>query len=376
MPKLLKWFWILNKRLYKKASFIAILVLLFLAVCLFAIASQGDSGFVHVVLAQTDKADTLSSKIINDLLAEDSLILFTVEDTPEQALEAVKMGQADSAWIFPEDMAQQLSSFVSQKDGDFIRVVEREQTVFSRLSREKLHAALYNYSAKAFFIDYTRDNIPELNNLSDEELLNYYDECKISKELFVFGNPPSASSGTAESHYLTAPLRGLLGIITVLSGLAAALHYMQDEKKHTFAWVPQKNRWLVGLACISVSTINTALISMIALCVSGLYAFHVREVICALLFALCCASFCLLLKQVFRKIPILGSTIPVFIAMMTCICPVFFVIDQVRLLSFLFPPTYYIHAAYNNSYMAYMLVYVAVCLALSYLLEKLKRGKA
>jgi hypothetical protein len=272
-------------------------------------------------------------------------------------------------------MGQKISSFAEAKDKGFVRVIEREQTVFLRLTREKLHAVLFDYAARAFCISYARDNLSELNDLSDAQLLQFYENAKVSDDLFVFGNPPAASQSAASSHYLTAPLKGLLSIITVLGGLAAALHVMQDVNKRTFAWVPQKNRWLVGLAGIGVSTVNLALISTAALCVSGLYGFHMREVLCAVLFALCCAAFCLLLKQVCVKIPVLGSVIPTLITVMVCACPVFFTIGQLRPLSFLLPPTYYIYATDDNRYIAYMLLFTAVCIALSFLLERCRKSR-
>ena len=64
----LKWFLMLNKRLYKKASFIAILILVPLCVMLFASASKQDKGFLHIILVQTESRDKVSSEIIDDFM--------------------------------------------------------------------------------------------------------------------------------------------------------------------------------------------------------------------------------------------------------------------------------------------------------------------
>lgn len=374
MQRAFKWFLLLNKRLYKKWSFVAILALLLISVCLFTYMAKSESGFVHVLLVQTDKNDEISSRIVDKLLSEDSLILFTEAESPDEALKLVRDGKADSVWIFPEDMKESLYRFAKSRSTDFITIYEREQSVFTRISREKLFASLFDDASKAFFVRNTREKIPSLDNLSDDELLSYYDNVKITDELFILqgGENPS---GDGSVDYLTLPLRGFLGIITTLGGMAAAMYYMQDEENRTFAWVPEKKRFLVGIGSISVATLNLSLVSMITLCVSGLYKFKFTEIVCALLYAVCTAVFCMLLRQIFKSINLFGAAIPVLSIILCCVCPVFFKLKGTHLLSLLLPPTYYINAGSNNMYLLYMLGYCTVCFGLCLLIDRLKRVK-
>ena len=180
MKKALKWFYMLNKRLYKKVSFITILALILVSVVAFVLASKGESGFVHVVLAQGNKNDKISSEIVRELINSESLVRFTLAETSDAAIAAVKNGQADTAWIFPENMGS-VSDFTLQKGGT-IRVVEREQNVFLRLSREKLSSVVFKYSARAFFLSYADEKLPTLSDFSDEELLTYFENAKIDEE--------------------------------------------------------------------------------------------------------------------------------------------------------------------------------------------------
>ncbi|MBE6778422.1 MAG: ABC transporter permease [Ruminococcaceae bacterium] len=364
MGKLCRWCYLLNKRLYRKMSFVIMLVLLLAAVCLFAAAAGEDSGFLHVALAQTDPADPLSGEIVRSLMEDDSLILFTRADDPAHAEYLMETGQADSAWIFPAHMQQAVDAFVQTGAPACVRVVEREQNVLLRLSREKLNAALLGHSARAVYLRYARDHLPMLDDLSDEALLRYYEETPVSEELFVFGDPVASSGG--QSHYLTAPLRGLLGIITVLGGLAAALYSLQDEQRRTFAWVPQRYRLPVDLAGIGMATLNLSVVSMAALWVAGVYLPSLLECVITLLYALSCACFALLLRHLLHRIALLGSVIPVLTVLMIVVCPVFFDLKQVRLLALLFPPTYYINAVYDTAYLWYMVAFSGICIALSY----------
>ena len=230
------WFYMLNKRLYKKAVFITILVLLAVSVIGFSVISQADSGMINVVLAQTDKEDKLSGEIIKDLLDDESMAHFTVADSVTSAVDAVKSGKADTAWIFPADMGSE-ADFAPQRGKSVIRIVEREQNVLLRLTREKLNSKLFEYSARSYLRYYVDEYLPDIKNVSDEELMSYFESTSVDRDLFVFDNPVTSSS-QGESDYLTAPLRGLLAIITTLGGMAGALSYMKDEEKKLFAHIP------------------------------------------------------------------------------------------------------------------------------------------
>ena len=82
MQRPLKWLLMLNKRLYKKSSFI--IIMLFIPLCVFAlgIAAKQQSGFVSIVLAKEDSADPISTELVNSFLSERSLIRFTLADSP------------------------------------------------------------------------------------------------------------------------------------------------------------------------------------------------------------------------------------------------------------------------------------------------------
>ena len=302
------------------------------------------------------------------------MVLFSLADSPEEAINAVKTGTADSAWIFPADMGT-VGDFALLNHDAVIRIVEREQNVILRLAHEKLNAELFRHLSRAYGIEYARLNLPELERLSEQELLDYFENTVIDDTLFVFDNPVS-SSKQGGSDYLTAPLRGLLALITVLGGMAGALYYMQDEEKRLFANISLKKQPFIAFASIGVATLNVSLISMVALLASGLYRFGITELAAALLYALASAAFCLLTAQIFRSVKVYGAILPALITVMSCVCPVFFNLKELRGLSWLFPPTYYINAATNSMCLVYMLIYTAVLLALATAVRLLCKIKA
>lgn len=369
--KALRWFYILNKRLYKKAAFVAIMALILLSTIVFAFSSKQESGFIRVALAQSNKSDKISTEIINGLKNGKSMILFTLFDTPDQAVEAVKSGQADSAWIFPEDMGS-LSDYETLTKKGAIRVVERGQNVYSRLARERLNSEVYKQTAKAHFLYYAAENLPETDSLSESEKLYFFENTVVDDTLFVFDNPVS-SSNAGDNDYLTSPLKGLLALLTLLGGMAAVLYYMRDEERRIFENIPQKRKPLLALASVFAATINVAAISFIALIASGLYKLTITELLAVPLYALAAASFCLVLYRIFGSIKLFGAVIPAVITAVSCISPVFFYIREFKVISPIFPPTYYINVSVNALNLLYMVLYSAVCLTAFYLLGLIRK---
>lgn len=361
MKRLIMWFLLLNKRLYKKLTFIIILLLIPLTVLAMGIVAKEDSGFIHIALAQEDAQDEISSSIIKKLTAESRLILFTQYDTPVSATQAVSMGQADAAWIFPEDMQGKISKFVdSRLASDYIvTVIEREETIPLRLSHEKLAGELFNYCSDTLYINFVREELPQLDNLSDEEIMTHYENFIMDGELFTFAYPDSSrpTDDVKSLNYLLAPMRGLLAVLVMLCGLSAAMFYIQDEAHGTFAWLPHSRRPLAAFACQSIAILNTAVVMLISLAVIGLTVSVMREILMLILFTLCSTVFCMVFSEIFRNIKVLGAITPLAVVLMIAVCPVFFDLAPLRPLQYIFPPTYYINSAHSDKFLIYSVVY-------------------
>ncbi len=367
MKRWLLWLVMLSKRLYKRAAFLAILVLIPLAVLALEVAAQASSGFMHVVLSQTDPADPISSELVDRFLNQQSLILFTYVEDPAAAADMVVAGEADAAWIFPDDMEKKLDRFVTSNysRGGVVTVVEREQTVLSRVTREKLNFALQRYTSTICYLNYTRDNVPALSDFTDEQLMEYFNNVEFNDELFLFRTPDGTTTVQMDDNYLLAPVRGLLGVLMVLCGMAAALFYLQDEERGTFALVPLRRRGWVAFACLFIAVLNISAVVLIALLFGGAATFVLKEILILLLYALCCAAFCLLMLRLFGSMRALASVLPVLVTLMIVLCPIFFNARIAQWITISLPPTYFIQAAYDNAYFLYMLLYTAVCIGLS-----------
>ena len=363
MKTLLKWFWMLSKRLYKKPSFLVILAVIPLCALALTFAAQQQSGFLKIVLAQEDPHDPLSSQVIQTLTEEHSLIQFVLADSPEAALKTVTTGSADCAWIFPEDMQGRIDRFVAKKSADaaVVRMVERERTVFSRIAQEKLSSLMYKYCTQAEYLRYARVEAEQLAHVSEEQLLETYESIALTEDLFTFENA-LGDTNTASSNYMTAPIRGILAVLICLCGAAAAAYYLQDQALGTFSLVKEHLRPLVAFGCMLIAIIHVAVIAFATLWLTGMLAGLGWDLLSMVLFSLCCAGFWLLMIQLFPSAKALCATVPILVLIMVAFCPVFFHLPTLDPVGQLLPPTYYIAAAYNRRYLLYMPLYTLVVL--------------
>lgn len=364
------WFSLLSKRLYKKISFLALLALIPVLVVGYSGLAQEDSGIMTIALAQRG-SDALADTILEELQGSSQLIRFIDCATPEGAEALVRAGKADCAWIFPDALVEKVEKFVttwSSRDA-FVEVLQRQDNVTLMLAREKLSGILFKYCAPEFYVNYIRKNVPHLDHLSDGELLSWYDAVNVSGNLFSYDTVADQTENGQT--YLTAPVRGLLAVVTVLCGLAAAMYYLQDRNRGVFAWMSERKLPWIELVCQLIAVVNMTAVVWLSLGLAGMAASFGRELLVTALYVLCTAAFAMLIRRLCGGLRGLGVALPLLVVGMLVICPVFFDLGALRELQYLFPPTYYVNAVYNDKYLWYMALYIPACAALYVLVGKL-----
>lgn len=353
MKRLWMWFWLLNKRLYRKVTFLGLVLLIPVLVLSFYSAAGESGGIVTIALAQEDTADATADALIAELMSDSRVIQFQ-KTTPQEALELVQTGKADCAWIFPENTASHIAGFAMGEETGFIRVIEREQSVTLRLAREKLSGVLYSPVAKSLYLQHLREYIPE--TVSDEQLLSYLEKTHVNGDLFAFydvnGNLRESSGS-----FLTAPLRGLLAVLTLVCAVVTAMYYQKDQDAGRFSLLPERYLALTELAYQAVSAVNMMLVILISLLCTGMYHKLWQELTLFLLYGLCCCLFGMLLRRILNNL--MPAILPGLIAIMLVIPPVFFDLAGLRPVQLLLPPTYFIQGGYNPHYLLYLAIYDA-----------------
>lgn len=366
--KLLLWFFMLSKRLYKKPTFVILMVLIPLLALGYTAITSGDSGMVTIGLAcQGD--DPLVQDLFSQLQSDSQLLSFQICSDPEEAESLLRGGKLDAVWVFPENIAEKIEEFVKRPTSSnaFITVLEREDSVLLMITREKLSEVTYPHIAQRVFVHFMRDLAPELSHLSDEQLLEYYHRTDLSFELFDF---EGADNQQKDTGYLLSPLRGLLATLILLCSLASAMYYIRDMETGTFAWVSKQRQLLPELGCQLTATLHIGIICLICLAFTGLAGNIWGELAVWIMYSLCCSLFAIVLRQLCGSIKLLGTILPLVIVVVLVICPVFFDLGSLRPFQYCLPPTYYINGTHGNY--LYLAGYTAILAAITLVIQFVK----
>lgn len=364
----LLWLWLLTKRLYRRNTFLVMVVLIPTLVLGYAAMDTDESGMLTVAVAQQDCVSPEDS-LMQALQSESQLLYFRPCASAEEARALVAAGKVDTAWIFPQDVAAGVKAFVdSPNDHPFVQVVVREDSVMLRLARERLSSAAYPQIARQVFLTFVRRLAPELNALSDAALLERYDRTLIEDTLFTFDEEYAR---LVETHYLLSPLRGLLGLVILLCALATAMYHLRDLRYGTFCRLGLRRRWIPELAGQVTAVTHVALAAAVCLSLAGLSANPGRELALVVLYSLGCAAFAMALRRLLCSVRLLAALLPAVATLTLVVCPVFFDLTIPSAVRFLFPTTYYIYAANQPEYLLHLAAYTTVCFGVYALAGKL-----
>ena len=369
-------FLILNKRILKKKVFLFILLLIPLSVASLAIASAGDSGLITISLSAEDFNDPVASAVIDDLTGSDSLIHFIVADSPEDAIDLVGGGNADGAWIFPENMKDRIEDFANfpSDRNSFVLIIQREDSVFLKLSHEKLNSTLFPYISLAFCEDYIYDHLLTIDEISSQTIKEYYNSIKAEGEdLFQLVYAAGGVNEDADDeNYLLSPARGLVAILVMLGGLAAAMFYTSDESRGVFDRMPKGKRFVFAIEYHAVAVFDVAIAAFIAIIVGGFSIVFLYELASMLLYIIAVVGSCMLLRLVFYDIRILASITPALAIIMAVACPIFINPPSIPILQYLLPTFYYLNSIHRPEFLGYMAIFSVITYAASYMLYRIR----
>ncbi len=372
LKKLPLWCLLITKRLFVRPGFLVLILLVPLLVLGMSFVGSKNSGIISIALAANDPNDATAREVIDTLTDNDPLIRFTLYDTPEKARQAVTSAEAEAAWIFPARMQERIKAFVlsPSEENYVVDILQREENIVLKLANERLCGAMYSICSHELYLDYIRESLPGLSHLSDSELLDYYEETLVNGDLFSFGY--LEEEGARNINYLTSPLRGLLYILAVMGGLAAAMFYQRDEESGFIHRIPKNERFGFELVCHLLPSAYILLASVISLMISGLGVGLLAELATAVVYSFACAAMCMLIRRIFRKPEWLAVVTPLFVILLIAICPVFISTNATRPIQVLLAPYYALNAVYNPIYIIYTAVYALVLTSVDLVLYKLK----
>lgn len=361
LRRALLWYILLQKRLFKKCSFLVILCIVPLLAGGMKLVAAQEKGVLKIVLCAEDGETSEAGQIQKQLMEEEGIVRFFEAETRREAENAVQSGTADAAWIFAENFSENLRDCaVGEWQGETpVIVVEREDNVALQLAREKLCGAVYSDMSYDIYRQFVRDDLFR-GEISEQEMRESYEASHVEGSLFQLSFLDEKGRKAEQADYLVTPLRGLLSLVVLLCGLAGAMYYRQDETAGMFSWMPSGRSWLFAYGYHLTATLDAAVAVLAALWLSGCFTSPGRELLLMTCYVIAATGFCLVVGRLCGSLERLAAGTPVLILMMFVLCPIFLDIRRLRVIQCLFPPFYYLNAVYHQNFFWYSLIYIVV----------------
>lgn len=181
-------FWLLQKRLLKRRSFLLMMCMAPLFAAGVGRLSQGSAGIATVAL-YLPEGDETAAEISERLLDGDSVLRYLSCGKEDEARALVESGEADAAWIFAEDTEERLGELAERRRvRPVVTVVERRDSVPLTLGREILAAAIYPSYSYAVYEGYVRGALG-MEEASEEKLRAVYESVAVEGSLFQMVYP-------------------------------------------------------------------------------------------------------------------------------------------------------------------------------------------
>ena len=363
------WFFMLTKRLFHRWSFLIILCMIPLVMPIANMAMNDDSGVFRVALYSEDKGEK-AIKVINSLKEKDSVIEFCEVNSREEAQKAVISQKTDAAWIINDNYESNLSDHVNGKTtGSLIEIIEREETIITKITREIMFGAIYSDLSYEIYKDFSVDVIVPDRNISEEEFREYYSNQQKFGDVIVSKKLNVNKKVISDVNYLTAPLRGILALIILLCSVAAAIYHLKDRTDGKYDWLSYRGRIVPAFAsCLSAACISATAV-FVALLLSDISTGFCNELLSIVIYIFSVTGFSLALCTVFRSHGKLGAFLPGIMIASLVLSPIFFDITTLKPISLLLPTHYYLYSVYDSRYCLYAIIYCAITYSISIILN-------
>lgn len=366
----LLWFLLLTKRILKRPSFWAILLLVPLLTAGMALAAREDSHILRIGLYAEPSDDPLAERIIEDLENLDGVIRYEACESEEELRSKVAYSQIDAGYLLPADLTRLMEDYTAGRKGalpyggHLVTVVANEDTVWLQLAREQFFGVLYPYFSEAIAEQFALEQ--EVSSDLDEadvrrSVRQLYEQTHVEESIFRFAHSPAEPEPDwNDISYLTSPVRGMLALFVLLTGLATALYLLKDKKYGVFDWVKYGQRGHYDWIYLLSGTLVGGLAAYIGLFFSGTFTDWTRELPLMGLLIFAVVGFSGLLCRIIRNLIRFATCIPLILLCSAVLCPVFATFPGLLPVKYLLPPYFYLNGLYGDSFLWYLSIYAAL----------------
>ena len=363
----IKRFILLNKRLYKQATYVILLMMIPIAVLAFRGAVESDGRLMRVGIYAEDSGSEAAGMLIDEMASVREEISFTEYPSEAEAIKDVKSAKLDEAWIIPagiDESFERLANGRSPKET--VKIYVREQGVSHLFMQELLESKAFKIYAPDIFFAYSKEKHGDLEGLDDFKK-TVYDKAPANS---IFSYSYLDDKKVEETNYLLMPVRGLLAILLLITSFAASIFYMEDTDNGLFVYWHSKFKNLRALGYYFVVMMNSAVLVLLAVVLAGINVGIATEIVNIFLYCLALILFSMIFRMIFNSTKTIGVLMPLVVIMSIVLSHVFVDLSGLRAVQRLVPSFYYLMSIYDSHYSVQMAVY---CLCEIAVLEVLYR---
>ena len=381
----LTWYLLLTKRLLKKPSFWAVLLLVPVMVFGLGLAAQEEAHILRIAVYAEPSSDPLGSRITEELEDLDGVVEYTVCGSEGELRREVALSQADAGYILPAELTGMMEAYLAGRknelpyDGHLISVIANEDTIQLQLAREQFFSVLYPYLSELAAEQFTLEQ-KEFAGLNEdyvrEQIRGLYREERVEDSIFRFAYGTDAPEiDPDQNSYLMTPVRGMLSVFVFFTGLTMGMYLMRDRKAGMFQWVRYGKKPLYHWLSILAGTVLGGIAAYLGLWISGTFTEWQGELPRMALLVLASAGFSGILCQLVRNMAVYGAILPLLVLLSVVLCPVFVAFHGLGILKALLPPYFYLNGLHSARITGYLAVYALASNAAALLLPRLEGGR-
>lgn len=402
MKRTMTFFLLFIKRLCKKPAFVVILLIMPILVLAFCIILKDSDNTVRVAL-YNDGNDEEIDRVIEDILAKESVVGFYKSDSVSVLRADVLTNTAECGFVFSDGVWEALRNEDAE---EMITIYQSTKSTMTDYMKEEVYSLMYRYLAIELLEDYLDEQ--EVQNTANKAEV-YADNKQVvdkvtdnkevtDKETVDADNMASASEGNTlimpdeaerneylkehyESYlsdggvfeityydgdksvtteisavagnkdYLKKPIKGTLSIFMMIASLAGAVFWLTDEKNGVYKTLSFRERPYINLMVTFIPTMLSCIVAFACLYIGGIEEGFFTELVRMFSYSLLLTGMSNLLRIIIKNEVLLCSMLTMLIVVCLACCNIVLnlalYVPGIKLIRWLLAPNYYLDTMKN-----------------------------
>ena len=366
---------LLLKRLFKKKSYILMLLMVPLMVIALKGMGSGDAGLMTIGVYIPGE-DYASGALKENIETEPGSFRYFFYDNPDKLIADVKSQKLSEGWICPDNLDEAVEKIVASGQTDEkIEIIIREQGLSHLLGREVLNSRVYKSLARQMAVSYISEKLYKGNPTEEqqEKILKTFDSYEINGNLFELGYlDDSQNQNSDDTNYIMMPLRGMLALWLLILSIAASMYYIEDQQNGIFIWWKSHLSIARDFLYYGVIMLIPTIMVLVGLKIGGVSTSLSREILAIIIYdftLICLAS---ILREIIRSVKGLGLITPILIIASALLSPVFIDIKAGRTFQKLCPTFHYLYSIHDDYYLKTLMLFGMVLMIIWNLIHKIR----